>query len=64
MSSVNSLDCLIVAIREVMAKRFPDATFAALLIDRPGLPDTVIPVSLRSSCEPSRPEPPASRPSS
>lgn len=40
-----SLDDLVAAVREVMAKRFPDAEYAGIVFHRPGLPDTVLTVT-------------------
>ncbi len=41
-----SLDDLVVAIRDVMNRRFPKAEWAALTIHQPGLPDAILPVIL------------------
>ena len=42
-----SLDDLVAAIREVLAKRFPQADWASLVIHTPTLPDTILTVSPR-----------------
>jgi hypothetical protein len=48
---MNSLDDLIGATRDVMAARFPDAEYAAIIIHRPRVPDTVIPITPRPAVE-------------
>jgi hypothetical protein len=40
------LDGLLSDIRRVVPARFPDAEHAALMVERPGLPATVIPIRL------------------
>jgi hypothetical protein len=39
-------DGLVGAIRRVVSRRFPDADHAALMIERPGLPATTLPIRM------------------
>lgn len=48
---MTTLDDLIAAIRDVLSTRFPGAEYAALVIHRKGLPDTVITVTPRPAPE-------------